>query len=127
MDLYRSLLLTIEDEHGRDGQRSWDIDYSVFADWEPFTCGYHMDLLLTAGLIISEPNFGAPSDPVSYHNVRGITPAGHDLLDSIRDPEIWRQTKDGAAAAGGFTVDLLKTLAKGYLEKKVEAMTGVQL
>jgi hypothetical protein len=34
-------------------------------------------------------------------------------LDSIRNPKIWEKTKKGAEAAGGFTVDLLKDLAKG--------------
>jgi hypothetical protein len=38
---------------------------------------------------------------------RRLTAAGHDYLDTIRDPEIWRQTKEGARAAGGFTIEML--------------------
>jgi len=37
---------------------------------------------------------------------------GHDFIDSVRSPEVWAKTKKGAEAAGGFTVDLLKDLAK---------------
>ena len=37
------------------------------------------------------------------------------------------ETKEGAEAAGGFTVDLLKDLAKGLVKKQVEEWTGVKL
>ena len=56
-----------------------------------------------------------------------LTWAGHDLLDSVRDPKIWAKTKHGALAAGGFTVDLLKDLAKGFVKKQIEQRTGVTL
>jgi hypothetical protein len=52
---------------------------------------------------------------------------GHDFLDSIRDPKIWERTKRGAEAAGGFTVDLLKDLATGFIRKQIEERTGVKL
>jgi hypothetical protein len=53
--------------------------------------------------------------------------AGHDFLDSVRDPEIWAKTKQGAETAKGFTVDLLKDLAKGLVKKQIEDYTGVKL
>jgi Hypothetical protein (DUF2513) len=59
--------------------------------------------------------------------INGLTWAGHDFLDSIRDPKIWEKTKKGAEAAGGFTVDLLKDLAKGLVKKQIEEYTGVKL
>jgi len=43
------------------------------------------------------------------------------------DPEIWRKTKDGAAAAKGWTMDLLADLAKGFIKKQIEDRTGVKL
>jgi Hypothetical protein (DUF2513) len=52
---------------------------------------------------------------------------GHDFLDSIRDPEIWRKTKEGAEAAKGFSFDLLKALAKGLIKTQLEQRTGVKL
>ncbi len=58
---------------------------------------------------------------------RCLTWEGHDFLDSVRDPKIWAKTKDGALAAGGFTVDLLKDLAKGFVKKQIEERTGVTL
>ena len=58
---------------------------------------------------------------------RCLTPAGHDFLDSVRDPETWAKTKKAAVGAGGFTLDLLKDLAKGFLKKQIEDRTGVRL
>ena len=46
---------------------------------------------------------------------------------SVRDPKIWAQIRnDGALAAGEFTVDLLKDLAKGFV-RQIEERTGVTL
>ncbi len=52
---------------------------------------------------------------------------GHDFLNSIRDPEVWNETKKMVQASGGFTLDLLKDLAKGLIKKKIEDHTGVKL
>ncbi len=56
-----------------------------------------------------------------------LTWKGHDLLDSIRDEEVWRKSKEGARKAGEFSLDLLKELAKGYMKKKISEQTGVEL
>jgi hypothetical protein len=59
--------------------------------------------------------------------VQRITWNGHDFLDSIRDPRIWDKAKRQVQGAGGFTVDLLKDLAKGLVKKQIEEYTGVKL
>lgn len=49
------------------------------------------------------------------------------LLLKLEDEDIWNKTKEGALAAGGFSFDLVKDLAKGFIRKKVETLTGVDL
>ncbi|MFG1375448.1 DUF2513 domain-containing protein [Xanthobacter autotrophicus] len=56
-----------------------------------------------------------------------LTWQGHDFIDSVRDPKVWENTKNGATAAGGFTVDLLRDLAKGFIKKQIEEYTGIQI
>ena len=56
-----------------------------------------------------------------------ITWKGHDFLDSVRDPAIWQQTKEGASKAGGFTFEILGALTKGLIKEKVKKHTGVEL
>ncbi|WP_258366769.1 hypothetical protein [Burkholderia vietnamiensis] len=40
---------------------------------------------------------------------------------------MWAKTKAGALAAGGFTVELLGDLAKGFIKKQIEDRTGIKL
>jgi hypothetical protein len=56
-----------------------------------------------------------------------LTWSGHEFVDAVRDPVIWAKTRSGAKAAGGFTIDLLKDLAKGFLKTQIEERTGVKL
>lgn len=41
-----------------------------------------------------------------------LTMAGHEYLDTIRDEEVWRRTKEGDRAVGSFS---LATLGEGCL------------
>jgi hypothetical protein len=83
----------------------------------------HLHLMETAGLI----EVTAENTILGHMPVRGLTWKGHELFDSIRDPQIWANTKSGAAAAGGFTVGLLNDLAKGLVKKQIEGYAGVKL
>ena len=48
-------------------------------------------------------------------------------MDAVRDPEIWRKTKQGADAVGSFSFELVKQLASGFIKTKIEEHTGVKL
>jgi Hypothetical protein (DUF2513) len=125
MDLIRELLLRIE---------ALDIDAGSVHMLEiykeplahqgddPNKIYYNMRLLMEAGFVAQTSTQGADSFMVT-----GLTWVGHDFLDSIRDPVIWKKTKDGVKAAGGFTVSLLAELAKGLIKTQVEKHTGVKL
>lgn len=128
MDLIRDLMLKIE-----QGERS----FNVLSEEEAAILGlpteaaqtredaaklrYHLDLLVDGKFIELSDLSGGECF------VRKITWCGHDFLDSIRDPVIWAKTKDGIKASGGFTFDLLKALAKGFIRKQIEARTGIDL
>lgn len=129
MDLIRELLLKIE-----AGQNMFEpissnvanclgieVENSMSQEEAEQLAG-HLDLLEEGGFIEIEARFGAGS-----YLIKAITWGGHDFLDSVRDPKIWEKTKSGAEAAGGFTADLLKDLAKGFIRKQVEEYTGVKL
>lgn len=120
MDLVRELLLAIEGE-GED-PLGWMV--SVLPHRDPTLVSYHVQLLHEAGLIVAIDL--SSCDGYDWRPKR-MTYAGHDLLDSIRDPDIWGRTKGGVEAAGGFTLDLMKALAKGFLKKQIEERTGVSI
>ena len=120
MDLVRLLLLAIEEVHDGTGQQvkipSFDRPEAEVTE--------HLFLLLDAGFID-----GVDTSHMGGREliVRRMTFAGYDFLDSIRDEEIWKKTKVGAGAAGGFTVELLKDLAKGLIKQQIKKHTGLEI
>ena len=57
-----------------------------------------------------------------------LTNQGHDFLTAIRDEGLWSKTKAAVAETGGnATVEILKSLASGFLKKKISQHTGIEL
>ncbi|CAB3762825.1 hypothetical protein B7G54_24295 [Burkholderia puraquae] len=128
MDLLRELMLKLEvlpvptttfrmihgheDEVRIDGYTVEEIDY-------------HLSLLDQAGFIHAGGlDFGMGID-IGGTAFRGLTWAGHDFIDSVRSKDVWDQTKVAAAKVGGFTVDILVTAAKAYVQRKfTEFLSG---
>jgi hypothetical protein len=95
----------------------------VHEEDDPSELNYHLALIKEKGLIRSPGNNNL-DDRIRFG---GFTWEGHDFLDSIRDDEVWRKTKGAIEGAGGWTLDLLTDLAKGFLRKQVEDRTGLKL
>ena len=99
-----------------------DADEIAVAGYDVDQIDYHLSQIRKSGLIDE-----GGARPMSGTGFRCLTPAGHDFLDFVRDPETWSRTKKAAAGAGGFTLDLLSDLAKGFIRKQIEDRTGVKL
>jgi hypothetical protein len=129
MDLVRELLLKIE---GRvQGPGEWltldpvrDDDLGIDGFSVADIC-YHLRLLVDASMLDTPKSL--TSSEVFEIVCKGLSWRGHDFLDSVRDPEIWHATKEGVKKAGGFSVELLSKLAKGFVAKKIEEHTGVKI
>jgi len=126
MDLIRELLLKLEALPMRPGAIlviTPDGDEIAIPGYDAAQIGYHLSQICNAGFI-DDGDFRPVAGGTGF---RSLTWAGHDFLDSVRDPKIWHATKEAAKQAGGFSLDLLKALAKGLIKKKIEEHTGVQL
>lgn len=125
MDLIRELLLKLEAIPMRPGEIT-----SITPDAEEIAVpGYTTDQIDYHLSQISKAEFidEGGARPMVGVGFRCLTPAGHDFLDSVRDPETWAKTKKAAARAGGFTINLLKDLANGFIKKQIEEKTGIKL
>jgi hypothetical protein len=125
MDLIRELLLKLEALPIRPGgivAITPDAEEIAVPGYDVAQIDYHLSQICQSGFIDE-----GGARPMTGIGFRCLTPAGHDFLDSVRDPEIWAKTKKGAEEAKGFTVDLLKDLAKGLVKKQIEEFTGVKL
>lgn len=123
MDLIRQLMLKFESLPPTIGTLFFEFDDKdlQFEGYEPIVVAEHIRLMAEGRLIDAKvTGQGAVM-------LNSITLAGYDFLDSVKDEEIWRKTKEGLSAAGGFTIDLAKALAKGLIKKQVENFTGITL
>jgi hypothetical protein len=122
MDLIRTLLLEIEVQ---DKGHNEDVEIGI-EGFDASIVEGHLRLLKEAGLIDADE---VPDDEVDfvYHAPTRLTWNGHEFLDTIRDQDIWDRTQEGMKQAGGFSLDLAKALAKGFIKKNIERYTGVEL
>ncbi|MFZ6765305.1 DUF2513 domain-containing protein [Pseudoroseomonas sp. WGS1072] len=81
---------------------------------------YHAMLLEQAGFIKG-------SADSSGYMIEGITWQGHEFLDAIRDPEMWRKTKAGAKEIGSAGVGILWEIAKGYAKQMAKDKLGLPI
>ena len=120
MELIRAILLKVETEG--TSPIGWIEDFGIDG-YEDEMVSYHVWMLHQAGLI--EALDGSTMEGFSY-DPRCLTWSGAEFLESIRDAEVWRKTKEGAAKAGGAGVELLWDLAKAYGKLKIREVTGIE-
>ena len=122
-DLIRLILLDIEEKYtALPNSRKYHFDHpdrDAVAD--------SLRLLVERGLIDAKFRQTWSEHPAELYSRPRLTWEGHDFLDSVRDDEIWTETKEGVKQAGGFSLDLMKALAKGLVKKKIEHHTGVEI
>ena len=125
LGLIRSLLLKLE-EYPTEMYGVYTIapdDPSIAVEgYNEHQIADHLSWIQERGLIEvpdSQPMLGITFTKLSWE--------GADFLDAVRDPEIWRRTKAGAEQAGSFSFELVKDLAKGFINKKIQERTGVEL
>jgi DNA-binding transcriptional ArsR family regulator len=125
MDLVRELLLKLESLPVRPGEvflfSGHDPEIAIDG-YSADQITYHLDLLREAGLIESpgsQPMLGVTFERLSWR--------GHDFLDSVRNPETWKKTKEGARKIGSWSVDLLLSIAKAYGTRLAKEKLGLDL
>ena len=109
----RDLLLEIEEseEHlylvvmtlgaGLDQEKKW----------------FHVQLLCDQGYLFQESK-----------RAYRLTAQGLDFIESVRDEGIWNRTKAAIGETGGnVTLEILSSLARGFLKKKIEKHTGIEI
>ncbi|MFK9098255.1 DUF2513 domain-containing protein [Pseudomonas guariconensis] len=118
-ELIREILLAVE---AHDDPQGWmDLRIEGRSSEE---VSYHVMLLDEAGLIS-----GIDLGSIGHFEwqPRRLTYKGHEFLDSVRDPEIWRRTKEGAETAGVAGLGFLVELGKAYCKQMLQDKLGLSL
>ena len=87
---------------------------------------YHLRLIYEAGYVET----GTRGDGQTLDGkflFRRLTHRGHDFIDSVRDPEVWKRTKSAATKAGGWTLGLLKDLGTAFVKQVIKERTGLDI
>jgi len=119
-DLIREILLALEADES-DPRAPILLNVPGHA---PEEIAYHVHLLAEAGFI-KAIDFGS-SDGYDWQPQR-LTYNGHEFLDTVRDPEVWRETKEAAKKIGASSVQLLWELGKGLVKLKAQQHLGISL
>jgi len=105
MDLIRTILLNVEaDETLTGAVRSANLDTLGITDRTVAEVTYNSVLLVEAGFLVGEEFAG-------HVLIFRLTWEGHEFLDSVRNPETWLKTKEGAHKIGSWSVSLLSDMA----------------
>ena len=115
MDLIRQLLLKIEALNLPRGTTKFfdpsDSELQV-EGYTPAQIAYHLDLLFDQGFVEGQrgmTNFG----------IAGLGWQGHELLDDIRDPDVWDKTKERAKGLAGVGLSFIWEIAKAEIKTKL--------
>lgn len=116
-DLVRRILLDLEADNGdpRDWKRL-EIDGHTHQE-----IAYHVQRLAEAGFVKATD---ASSSNIYDWMPQSLTYEGHEFLDTVRDPEIWRETKERASKIGSASLQILFEVATGIVKAKAMRLLG---
>jgi hypothetical protein len=119
LELIREILFALEQKD--DSIRVLE---DQFPDRDPNKYYYNVWLLHDGGFV-NAVDFSSNSGFV-WKPVR-LTWTGSELLDSIRDPEVWRRTKAGAVKVGGASIEFAWQIAKAYGKQLAKEKLGIEI
>ena len=135
LDVIRNLLLQIE-ASGWGFIETDEICKKI--DIEREVADYHLKLLYQAGFIEAaivrgkeglahSKKIQRDEDYIVFVKPWSLTWEGHEYLDTMRDPEIWKKTKESVKEVGSFSLDTLKSVAKGLIKTKLKQHAGIEI
>lgn len=80
---------------------------------------YSLDIMEQAGFISMSADWS--NNRMYYCAVNYMTYAGHEFLDSIRDPKHWRTIKSGLSAVCNFSLSTIASIAEGVTTAAINA------
>jgi hypothetical protein len=121
-DLAREILLKVEADPHFNGSFRGVSAGNLGIACSPETFAYHCVLLHEAGFLEGNMKMAQQGHIV----ISRLTFKGHEFLDTIRDGEIWRLTKETAAKTGAASVQALLAIATAAIKQKL-AEHGIPL
>lgn len=112
-DLVRELLLAVEADE--DDPRAW-VQLDI-PGHDPMEVAYHVQILAEGGFL--DATDASSMDTYDWRAKRLIY-EGHEFLDTVRDPVVWRKTKELAVKAGSASLAVLWEAAKAVIRQHAQ-------
>lgn len=123
LDLIRDILLDVE---------NWNQPQPIFLEGMSYEgknkqeIGYQIDLLKDTGYIDARIVKGGQGVTYETAAILRMTMAGHEYLESVRNPEVWKKTKTTLEkVGGGAALDVVKDIASKILAELIKMHTGL--
>ncbi len=123
MDLVREILLRVEEADKECGME--DLLPEGVSEDETRKYEYHLDMLVNQTGFVTGVNISGLSGE-TWIDLK-LTWNGHEFLEAVRDPEIWRRAKEGAKKVGSASIDFLWEAAKAYARHLAKEKLGFPL
>lgn len=119
-ELVRKILLKVEEFEGGIYE-GVPLDIANYTERQ---ITYHVMLLIEAGYLVGEDLSTLSGEE---WEAQRLTYAGHEFLDTIRDAEVWRRTKDATVKVGGVSLQVMMEIGKAYAKQVLQERTGITL
>ena len=110
-ELLRAILLEVEESPGFDGRKRQFFSFEI-QGYTPAEVHFHVHMLIRSKYLEAEEH----EDGFIGH---GLTLAGHDYLDTLRDSLAWRITKSRGGEAVYAVVRILGQLVTGVVRQTI--------
>lgn len=117
-DCVRDVLIYIEDKHKMGSFLHLDdfLDAKELHKYDPDEIKYVLLKLLEAKYIEASPPAYSNGILVEF-SCGGLSWDGHQFLENIKDPKIWKKTKKAASKVASASLTILSSLAASILSK----------
>lgn len=106
LDLVRHILIDVSDSTEPVDVSTWVTD-TVSREM----AAYHVLMLRDAGMVTASI-LAADNDPCYVCRVNSLTWEGHEYLDAVRSPKVWKEVKKRLSQVGGTAaIATIKALA----------------
>jgi hypothetical protein len=124
MEYVRTLLIEIEAAPAPIRQSSELLRESA-SEEEKLRLFYHLGMLIDETGSVS----GIAAHTMQSRNWINLqlTWQGHEFIETVRDPEVWVRTKEGAKKAGNFGLEFVIEIAKAYGKHIAKERLGIDL
>lgn len=123
MDLIRTLLLRIENDPQFNGEtcliRPNNASDLGITDHTYAEVAHHLILLMDEGFVRGHQHVDLMGSSIPMPFISQLTWKGHEFLDDVRDPDIWRKAKGRAKTIASVSFGFIWEIAKAEIRAKL--------